>query len=320
MKIAVIGASSFLARHCIDTLGNEHEIIMYSRQKASWMLYKNSLDSTFLECIHPWKEFNLENDTISEFLEEWSGADVVLYCMAAGVQPKNQDSNIDIWQVNTFAPIELVEGLEANNFKGKLITFGSYFEIGNRNEEILLDEESFIINKSPQPNAYCLSKKTFSEYVANKHISSSLSFTHLHCILTNIYGVGENSNRLLPYIFDRVKRGQHLDFSSGIQKRQYTHIRDVAECIKVIISNQVKSGIFHLTDDSTYTVREVIETALNYLADKGFDISDVKFGEVTKRDSSMTFLGVSSKKAELLLNWNPKISLKQGISEYYESN
>ena len=146
-----------------------------------------------------------------------------------------------------------------------------------------------------------------------------LPFHHLHCILTNLYGPGENPDRLIPYIFRQVAAGQALQFSAGLQQRQYTHVDDVAAWITTTLERKdLPTGILNITDEEIYTVREVIERTLAFLAAQGFASPLRQFEEVSKRDLSMNYLAVSAAKARATLGWNPSISLEHGIASYHE--
>lgn len=313
MKIAILGASSFLARHILASLSGPHQVTLYSRSEQP----PNDLGAAIsIET----KKLDVGDFSLEQLTTECVEQDVVVNCVAAGVQPGNDHSDDDIWLANAFFPIRLTEALIASGFSGRLITFGSYFEIGLNDQPDLLDEAAFCSRKAVLPNAYCRSKKAYTDYVANRTLDT-LPFRHYHLVLTNIYGHGEHTDRLIPYIVRQVIKGERLEFSSGIQKRQYTHVKDIARWMDAFLQmTDAKAGIYHLTDEALVTVRSVIETTLQYLSEKGHREVDYEFRAIQKRDSNMLYLGLSAEKAGTLLSWQPKITLREGISEYYENS
>lgn len=132
--------------------------------------------------------------------------DFIFLFSALGVQSGEANSSKDIFRVNTFFPIELFNYLSENHFQGILTTFGSYFEIGNNNQEIAFDEVDIINSNLKVPNDYCLSKRLLTKYIDSK----KSSIHNWHFILPTIYGNGENSNRLIPYIINAISKKKKL--------------------------------------------------------------------------------------------------------------
>ncbi|MBD0400830.1 NAD(P)-dependent oxidoreductase [Flammeovirga sp. EKP202] len=323
MKLIFIGGSSFLAEKILEQLSiiDVDEVCIYTRTQKDWMYNSITEGSTLREPKYTIKFFDALQGNVNDWIEEWSKSDVIINTMAAGVQPKKQAVASDILEINAFFTIQLIEALTTSGFKGKLLTFGSYFEIGDTSSEALLTEEEFIFSSNKLPNTYCLSKKTLTQFVYNKHRSHDFEYDHLHLILTNIYGLGENENRLFPYIVQSVKEGEELKFSSGLQMRQFTHISDVANLVIDLATSPLKHhGVYNITYDEVFSVKEVISKMLSQLEAYGYALPKYEFGEISKRDQSMKFLGISSQKAKKELNWQPKITLEEGLKEYYENN
>lgn len=310
MKVAILGATSFLARRCATHLARRgHEVVPFVRPNGE----RNEVQHDQL--ARPIDIANLDQS----FLDDVVQLDAIVNCIGAGVQPNHAETTSSIWQANAFAPIRLIELLAERGYQGKLITFGSYFELGEINATHLLDEEEFLANRAPLPNAYCRSKRALTRYVTDRH-ATGLPFEHLHCILTNLYGPGENPERLIPYIFRQVAARQPMHFSHGSQQRQYTHVDDVAAWLSATLELQNgTTGIFNLTNETVSTVREVIEQTLAFLADREFTLPPIEFDELSKRDLSMRYLALSCERARNELGWNPSISLANGIANYHDS-
>lgn len=310
MKVAILGATSFLAGRCATQLTfRGHEVLPFARHipaNHDGVLWGHRVRPLIIE--------NIGNSLLDEFLR----CDAVINCIGGGVQPNHRENSSSIWEANSFAPIMLIEKLAEAGYQGKLITFGSYFELGENNAMRLLGEDEFIVSRAPLPNAYCRSKRSLTRYIDDRH-AGELPFEHLHCILTNLYGPGENQSRLIPYIFRQVAAGKPMHFSSGLQQRQYTHVDDVAAWLTTALELENRTtGIFNLTEESVFRVREVIEMTLEFLAGQGLTLPPTYFDEISNRDLSMVYLAVSAAKARKELGWNPSITLAQGIASYHE--
>ena len=305
MKIAIVGSSAFLATAILE---QPHP------PETTWLLCSRKRPLQ-LPASATWCPYNAP--AIPLPLEELYGCDVIYFCAGAGIQPKHNDSDALIYELNAFEPIRLVQALQAEGYAGKLVTFGSYFEIGNQAGQLAYTEQQLATHQNPLPNAYCRAKNLLTRFADNCLLTpEALPFCWQHFILTNIYGAGEHPQRLLPYIVRQVAEGQPLEFTSGVQQRQYTHVDDVANFLIHTQTDQ-QAGIFNLTDTKIYQVREVIEAVLK-LAEAHFgQLPDVKFGTVSKRDERMKYLALDMQLTQNCFTFEPTISLEAGIQAYF---
>lgn len=309
MKIALIGSTAFLATALLQRFRGSAAAASYE-----WLLCSRKRPLS-LPPNTTWRPYNAP--ALPFPLQELMACDVIYFCAGAGIQPKHQDSEALIYELNTFEPIRLVQELLDRSYSGKLVTFGSYFEIGDQANPKPCTEQQLATHQYPLPNAYCRAKNLLTRFADNHLLTpDALPFAWQHFILTNIYGFGENPQRLIPYIVNNIVRGEALEFTSGVQQRQYTHIKDVAAFLEHYVSDR-QSGIFNLTDPTVYRVREVIETTLR-LSEAHFGaLPPVTFGAVNKRDEHMKYLALDMQLTQNCFTFEPQISLEQGIQAYF---
>ena len=125
---------------------------------------------------------------------------------------------------------------------------------------------------------------------------------------SNILGKGQNENFLIPSIFKQAKTGViHLQDSKP--KRDYIYIDDVISAyMKIIHSNDFNFEIMNIGSGSSFSVKEISEIINGYYDNKlTFTFTETeRFNEVQD-----TVYNIST--AKKLLNWTPKISLKEGL-------
>ena len=293
-RTAIIGASSFLASYIITDLEKEHhELTLFSREKTNDR--------------HMFSAFAYPN-TVPDY-SLFLNYDVIIFVAAGGVQSSKKYSLDEIYALNAFLPIALSNFLDENNFKGKLISFGSYFEIGGNNELKSFTETEVALSNFEVPNHYCLSKRLLTRFV-NDSISK---INHYHIILPSIYGKNENENRLIPYLISSLENEKNLELTAGTQIRQFLHAKDVSEFVMMICNQSVEKGVYNLASDHYNWVKDVVETVFNHF---GKDFS-VALGKIQRQDESMQVLLLDSTKARNL-GWQPKIDLKEGILDYFK--
>lgn len=304
MKVGIIGGTSFIAQNLIHVLSPDYSLYIWGRSQST---IKKPQRSSFYKYDYP--EFPIAK-------HELLAMDVIICCMGAGVQPNHSANVEDIFEINAFEPIRLLSYLSLNGFSGKVITFGSYFEIGENSVEKNYGEVE-LEEVLPTPlNDYCVSKRLLTRFIGNFLQKNPIQLFHF--ILPNIYGKTENSNRLIPYVVSSLKKGSNIALSNGDQKRQYVHIQDIVSLINNLLEEEaVKSGIFCLSAKKAVSVREIVKKCVRIALAKGYSAGEIKFNETKKRDEGAKYLGLDSSKAERELNWSPKITLEDGIDSYF---
>ena len=242
-----------------------------------------------------YKEFNKINLIIDELnIESVLDSDIIFYTTGAGIQSNLNDPISFVYHLNTFVPIQVCMALNKNSFQGTLVTFGSCFEIGNNNESILFSERDIEISTFEVPNDYCISKRLLTRYVSS---SPRNSFKHLHIILPTIYGEKEALHRLIPYAVSGIKNNKKMQFTSGIQVRQYLYSGDVASIIFDLFRLE-KEGIFNISGIETYSVRKIVEMIYSFY---GLETSDDLFGKAERGDIAMLNLQIDDAKLKSIL-------------------
>lgn len=293
-RIAIIGSTSFLARYIITDLEqNNHVLTLFSREKTN--------------DHHFYSKFAYPN-SIPDY-GVFLNYDVIIYAAAGGVQSSKKYSSDEIYALNAFLPVTLSNFLDENNFKGKLISFGSYFEIGGQSKLNSFTETEVALSNFDVPNQYCLSKRLLTRFV-NDSISN---INHYHIILPSIYGKNENENRLIPYLISSLENEKNLELTAGTQIRQFLHAKDVSEFVLMICNQSLEKGVYNLASDQYNWVKDVVEIVFNHF---GKDFSEV-LGKIQRQDESMQVLLLDNSKAKKT-GWKPKINLKAGISDYFK--
>jgi nucleoside-diphosphate-sugar epimerase len=295
-RISIIGANSFLAMRIRKYLSTDTAI--------SIQLY-----GTNIELLSPREskfDFRLPENQLN--YESLLNSDTILYCAGAGVQSSKKYASATLYEVNVFEPIRLLLRLEEDGFKGNVITFGSYFEIGNNKDIKPYIEQDVIHSKLPLANEYARSKRLLSQFID----STSFTYNQFHLILASIYGLGENENRLIPYLVKQMQENKPVHVSSGEQIRQYIHVTDVINLLTEIFHGRIKAGIYNVANADTISVRTLVETVATQIQLN----ATITFGDVSKTDQSMAVLNIATNKIRATATWQPQITLKQGINEY----
>lgn len=244
---------------------------------------------------YTYNEFNKVDLVIDQLnIESVLDSEIIYYTTGAGIQSNLNDPVSSVYHLNTFLPIEVCKALNQNGYKGTFVTFGSCFEIGNNNEPILFSERDVASSTLEVPNDYCISKRLLTRYVSS---SSRNSFKHLHIILPTIYGEKEALHRLIPYAVSSIKKNELMQFTRGLQVRQYLYAGDIPTIIFDLV-NLKKEGILNISGTETYTVRKIVEMIYSFY---GLETSDDLFGKAERDDVGMLDLQIDDTELKKIL-------------------
>ncbi len=218
-----------------------------------------------------------------------SGYDLIAYAAGAGVQSYLRENSEQIFALNVSFPIGLISHLTKIGFSGAVVTFGSYFEIGENTVAKEWTEFDIMSSLCRVPNDYCVSKRMLTRFAS----SVEVPFAYYHLILPTVYAEYESSNRLIPYTVDCIRRRVAGEYTTGNQVRQYVHADDVAGLMFEMVRRRISGGIYNIPSGDTLSVREVVYAIYAAMDRK---VPDGLFGCAERDDLKMSDLRLDTKK------------------------
>tara|TARA_B100001059_G_scaffold187863_1_gene190177 strand:+ start:15847 stop:16749 length:903 start_codon:yes stop_codon:yes gene_type:complete len=298
LNIAIIGYNSFIAKNLLKFLQTEnHTIHLFGRSKK-----KDTSNLIFHKFNYPANKLDI--NILTKF-------NIIIYFAGAGIQ-SNLNENADlIFYLNYELPKKIFLSLSENEFKGKILTFGSYFQIGFNDHNKFFSEDEIANSNNLVPNDYCRSKRLLTTFLKK----NKFNFSFYHLILSNVYGFGENNNRLIPYVINSIKSKSPLVFTSGDQIRQYIHVNDIGKLILKIIKYKFEGGIYNITNKKSVLIKDLIYKIFD-LCNENIDSYNISFGKAKRKDSGMKILLLDNHKSVKNLRFEENISLDSGILDY----
>lgn len=247
---------------------------------------------------------------------DWKDADVIVNCLAAGVQSGVETTFPALLEANALWPMRLALELEQTGFRGTLVTFGSYFELG-RWSSLTPADELQILTASHPVGEYGGSKRVLTRFASE--FQQRCSYRLLHLILPNVYGRGENSNRLIPYLFERCSQGAPISLTSGSQKRQYLHVRDLSSLlIRFCQDRELPGGVFCVAPQEVLSISEVARECLMLFSQHSGKPVPESQPNQQRGDVDMPYLALDSSRAVAQLGFTPAVTLSEGLRSYLE--
>lgn len=296
MKVSILGTNGFLSV----------AIAKYAN-KVGWNLDMYGLD---VPIGHKYNKFYKVNLMDAE-LECCSLMDsnLIIYAIGAGIQANLKEGLNLIYTLNVSVPVSICNKLKELDYKGRFVTFGSVFEMGETKDERFFSEEDILASTHFAPNDYTVSKRMLSRFIS----SYTHNFTHWHFYIPTIYGAGENPNRLIPYVINSIRAGADLHFTSGDQTRQYVHVDEVPRMLSMALNKDLPSGLYNIEGKETLTVKEIVTLIHKTM---GKDVPKGCFGSVLRADIGMKYLALDGRKLRDLIGFEPQIRIIDAISSY----
>lgn len=229
-KVIVTGANGFIGTALCKMLSKEGiEVIAIVRNEEA--IIKNIIDIPNLRIVYC---------DISEFrrLATYiSDRDIdVLYHLAwvGSAGPLRGDSDVQIRNIQYTC--DTVKACADMNCK-RIVFASSIMEY--EIEAVMKTDET------PGINTLYSSAKVAADYMA-RTVAGSLGVDYIRAVISNIYGPGEMSSRLINTSIRKLLNGEHCAFSAGEQIYDFIYITDAAKTFIVIGKKGVPNRTYYI--------------------------------------------------------------------------
>jgi nucleoside-diphosphate-sugar epimerase len=281
MKFLVTGANGFIGSHLVvGLLDQGHEIFKMTSENSGVLEYKN---------YEPFKE---------------KGIEVVVHLACKTFVPESWDKPADYLIQNVSGTINSLEFCRIT--KSKLIYISSYMY--GSPDYLPIDEKHPIKVFNP----YSLSKRMSEEVCEFYRDNFSMSVLIMRPF--NIYGPGQNSVFLIPFILEQLLKGTEVKVKDFAPQRDFLYIVDFIDSIIKVADKSINTGTFNIGSGVSYSVKEIIDLVQGILGTT-YPSSDSK--ERRENEVMNVVADISALRREC--NWEPKYSLKDGLKEWIDT-
>jgi len=237
---------------------------------------------------------NLDFETPS-----FEGADHVVHLAALSYVPESWKDPTSFYQTNVMGTVHVLEA--AQRFEVPVTHISSY--IYGQPEYLPIDEDHPVKAENPYMQSKILAEQACEFYKKNFNLQV--------CIMRpfNLYGKGQRSNFLIPLIVSQVldDKKESISLESLTPKRDFVHISDLVQAILLNIKKP-SNYIFNIASGQSYSVLEVTELIM-----QASGINKNIIGGKKERPNEINDTRASIERARSILDWEPKIDIRQGI-------
>jgi len=169
-------------------------------------------------------------------------------------------------------------------------------------------KEDLPVNHPISP--YAASKKAAEMMAYTYHYLYGLDVTILRYF--TVYGPAGRPDMAVFRFIKWIMEGIPLEiFGDGCQKRDFTYVDDIARGT-ISALKPLRYGIINLGNNHPFKLSEAVKLMEKYIGEE----ARFKYKEFHKADMKTTWADID--KAQELLNWQPQISLEEGIKRTIE--
>ncbi len=235
--------------------------------------------------------------------------DGVIHAAAGGVA-YGSGSFADLMNVNTVGLHNLLSALPES--VRAVVIAGSGFEYAQSDQP--LRESDPLRPTSP----YGISKAA-GWMVAN---TFARRFSIRWLRLFSLYGVGEKSPRLAPYIIDEARHGRPIELTAGEQVRDYLVTEDAAEAFYRALALDIEAGkmlTLNIGSGERITLRAFIDMLAEALRARGIN-PDLRFGAKPYRPDEPMFYAPNLDAMIGAFGWKPSTTYRDGLARMVEQH
>lgn len=309
MKILITGVAGFIGSNLAETLIYEGHTIEGIDNFDPF--YDEKIKNRNISSFENAPGFKLhrinllEKQKISQIIFE-GNFDLVIHLAAkAGVRPSIADPEA-YFKTNLEGTLNLLEAMKAANLK-KLV-FASSSSVYGNNEKVPFSENDNV-------------DFPISPYAASKKAGELLCHTYHHlfnfdifCLrFFTVYGQRQRPDLAIHKFTKALLNNEEIPFyGDGSSRRDYTHISDIVQGIKLSVQKLKGFEIINLGESQTTSLSELL-AYLEKFTGKKARLKQLPF---QPGDVQQTFADIS--KAKKLLGYNPSVSMEQGLQNFVQ--
>lgn len=295
MNVIISGADGFVGSHVLNRFLSEgHKVLAIDIAEKP-----KRIDLSNKSVIYISSPINKLNNFLSQ-LKSFKPDVVYHFAWKGSAGPLREDFSC---QINN--AIETLDFLKLSSSLGakKFVMAGSIAEF-----EIM--DVMYKDNSVPPKSCYYGMGKQLAHELC-KPIASELNIDLIWAYITNAYGVGENSPRLINNVIKKIIAKEDFNFSSGIQNYDFLYIDDVAEAFYLLGLKGIKNKGYLIGSGKAKPLKEFIKE----IYDVAKATSKPIFGETASNTAYLPLNIFNTSNLFSDVGFRPKYSFSEGIKK-----
>lgn len=303
-NILITGASGFIGTSLVNKLLEEGAIIYSLNPKKRKKTHIKNKENIY-DIVCSVDDFAM----LSKLLKNLK-IDAICHLAAQSLVDLGTDSPISTFKTNIMGTWNILEIARIKKIDKVIVA--STTHVYGKNKKLPYLEEFF-----PQPSRPYETSKACSDLLAQSYADTyGMDITIPRFV--NIYGPGDkNFSRLIPTVMNSVIRGKNPRIWDIGAVRDFLYIDDAVDAYIKILKEKPKKKlqIINFGTGTPVKISKIVQLIIKISGKKNTKIISGKIPHT--RDEEVLRQYVSIAKAKKLLNWEPRVSIGEGLKTTY---
>lgn len=294
-KVLIVGATGFLGRALVKRL-----------HRDGVSTYSLLFDDRPRRPLPASQVIESRSSAVADIRAALEGAnfDCVYHVAAAGVSPAEREPQA-LFDGNLSLISNVLLAME-NSPPRRLVYTGSCSEYSRAESPHLIPEEYPTLPRS----LYGASKAAATIWATA--LAQKLGISLVTLRFFHIYGPGEASSRLVPYLVDCLRNEVRAKLTKGEQYRDELYIDDaVSALLAAAAAPTLSETVYNVCSSHPVSVRGLAETAARVL---GKSTDFLEFGALPYRHDEEMWIVGDNRRFLRDTTWSPAFSLEEGLT------
>lgn len=302
MKILITGGAGFIGSHLVRKLQSENVQFIVVDNLSTGSLENLPENVSFIN-------LDIRKPELWDLMEK-EKFDAVVHFAAQTMVNISIDDPVNDMDENVHGTVNVLEGAKNTGIK-RIVFSSTAAAYGDVTEEQLPVKENELL----QPMSfYGLSKVTAEKYLAMYHLCFGLDYVVLR--FANVYGErqGNGGEGGVISIFGKqiAQDKQITIFGDGGQTRDFIYAGDIANGVWAALNTKNVNTVYNLSTQKETSLLEMIKIFEQVSGKK------INPAFVAERVGDIYRSSLCNEKAKSGLDWDPKVTLKDGLKRTYQ--
>lgn len=296
-KIFLIGGSGFIGKNLVRCLSPYYQISIFDKY----------IDHDFFADYPSVNVYQL--DLVADNIpSEIIAPDYIINLVSIVTAERDLSLFDELISSNLKVLLNLYERFKDTSSLKLFIQFGSSEEYGSISSPF--KEENREYPNSP----YALVKQLTTNTALMLH--RNYGFPAMVVRPGNLFGPGQNKNKFIPYVIDKLRKGESLNVSPCEQKRDFIYVDDFAWCVGRLIKNYPSAvgEIVNVASGKSISLRNIIEICKASMG----NVSQINYGALPYRENEMMDLKCSENKLASIISQEVNFNMNERLNEYIQ--
>jgi dTDP-glucose 4,6-dehydratase len=304
--VLVTGAGGFIGSHLAERLvslrANTRALVRYNSANSWGWLDQSSIKNEIEVIAGDIRD----RESLKQAIQ---GVDIIFHLAALIGIPYSYHSPTSYVRTNVAGTLNILQMALENDVK--LVVHTSTSEVYGTACYVPIDEEHSLQGQSP----YSASKIGADKMAEAFHLSFGLPVATIRPF--NTYGPRQSARAIIPTIITQALTQPAIKIGNLLPTRDLSYVRDTVEAyIRIAECPDAIGKVINIGTGNEISVGDLASTILDLMG-KNIPIkSDDQ--RIRPANSEVERLCAKNDKAQEILNWRPKHSLKQGLTETIE--